>query len=232
MKIDLNKIAIDAGTQARACIDPDTVSDYAERMTEGDVFPPVVIFHDGNHHYIGDGFHRILASARIQAVDIEADIRKGTWDDALWYALGANRENGVRMKRGDVRHAVELALKTWPDKTQQAIADQVGCSQRYVGKVQEELSTCSKLDIPATRTGADGKERPTTYKRREPEQQQQEVKRKPSPPPPRVPSSVGMQYASMAIDALSVIPDDDTEREEALDSVVDWISKNIQGESK
>ncbi len=62
-----------------------------------------------------------------------------------------------------------LALKTWPDKTQQAIAEQVGCSQQYVGRIQDELTTSCKLDIPATRTGADGKERPTTYQRSEPE---------------------------------------------------------------
>jgi len=46
---------------------------------------------------------------------------------------------------------------------QQAIADQVGCSQMHVSRVQKELKHMFKLDMPDTRVGKDGKERPTTY---------------------------------------------------------------------
>lgn len=67
-------------------------------------------------------------------------------------------------------NAVALALQTWPDKTQQAIADQVGCSQGLVHKVKDQLIMHDKLTIPETRVGADGKERPTTYQKKEPEE--------------------------------------------------------------
>lgn len=40
------------------------------------------------------------------------------------------------MTRADKRHAVELALKTWPDRSQTQIARQVGCSQQYVSRVR------------------------------------------------------------------------------------------------
>jgi hypothetical protein len=53
---------------------------------------------------------------------------------------------------------------TIPTKTQEAIAEHVGCSFQYVSKVQGELSTSGKLILPATRKGKDGKERPTQYK--------------------------------------------------------------------
>lgn len=66
--------------------------------------------------------------------------------------------------------AAPRVLKTWPEKTQQEIAEQVGCSQALVHKVKDELITRDKLDLPDTRMGRDGKERPTTYARREPEQ--------------------------------------------------------------
>ena len=52
----------------------------------------------------------------------------GGKDDALWYAMGANKAHGLPMKRGDVKRAVELAVKTWPNKSQQEIAEQVGCA--------------------------------------------------------------------------------------------------------
>lgn len=83
MKVLLEQIEIYAGTQVRQSIDDETVTQYAERMMEGDVFPPVVLFHDGTVYYIGDGFHRVLGSERNGFIDIEADVRKGTQQDAL-----------------------------------------------------------------------------------------------------------------------------------------------------
>ena len=72
------------------------------------------------------------------------------------------------MKRGDVKRAVELAVKTWPNKSQREIAEQIGCSQGTVSKAMAELIPRNKLVIPATRIGADGKSRPTSYATRKP----------------------------------------------------------------
>jgi hypothetical protein len=248
MKVRLDSIEIYAGTQARQSINDERVDIYAERMTEGDIFPPVVLFHDGSVYYLGDGFHRVLASERNGFIDIDAEVHKGTQQDALWYAIGANKANGQAMTKGDLRHAVALALKTWPDKTQQAIADQVGCSRATVQRTQDELVHLNKLEIPETRTGADGKERPTTYQKKDtlediPETQQettpdeageqqeeQEEETQDEKPkrkkPEYAPSSIGLQYAEMAIDSLKQIPKDDCERKEAFELIVKWIKKN------
>jgi len=78
-------------------------------------------------------------------------------------ALGANKTNGKRLERGDVRKAVEVALREWPNKSQQEIAEQVGCNVAYVNRIKQELFTSKKLTLPATRTGKDGKSYPTTY---------------------------------------------------------------------
>lgn len=166
--IAIKSIVIDGGTQARAAINEEVVTEYAERMAQGDKFPPVIVFHDGSRYHLADGFHRTLAAARNKQASIESDVRQGTLDDAVWFALGANRNNGQRLTRADVRHAVELALKRWPDKTQAAIAEQVGCVQQFVSRVQNELTTSGKLTPPSTRKGADGKEYPTTYAKRTP----------------------------------------------------------------
>lgn len=232
MKIKLKDIVLDAGTQARASINPDTVTEYAERMTEGDVFPPVVLFHDGSEYYVGDGFHRILSAERLTFTDIDAEVRKGTAQDALWYALGANRTNGQRMTRGDTRHAVEVALKTWPDKTQQEIAEQVGCGQATVHRIKEELIHVNKLTLPDTRTGKDGKQYPTTYNRKETQQEEEpqdeltEEEEEETPPPKRGRPSMGMQYARIAVLNLEKISKNDTERDQALEHVKGWIDEN------
>lgn len=239
MKVKLCDIEIYAGTQARQSIDNETVTEYAERMMEGDVFPPVVLFNDGNVYYVGDGFHRVLGSERNGFVDIDADVRKGTQQDALWYALAANKTNGRRMTKGDLRHAIALALKTWPDKTQQAIADQVGCSQATVHRVFEDVIHLNNISLPETRTDSIGRQQPTSKPHKQ-ETQQEELpdetgeenyqdeetqdekpKRMKSKPP-----CMGLQFARLAIMDLEKIEKNDTERDEAFNMVRSWIDEN------
>lgn len=138
--VALSKIAFDAGTQVREAISEQTVSDYAERMAEGVEFPPVVVFHDGSRYYLADGFHRALAAQRNKCQAISAMVMPGTLQDALWFALGANRINGQRLTNADKTHAVKIALHTWPTKMQQDIAEQVGCSPSLVSKVAVHIS--------------------------------------------------------------------------------------------
>ena len=58
----------------------------------------------------------------------------------------------------DKKHGIQLALKVWPDRSQRGIADQVGCSQRYVGKVRAQVRTTSHL--PERTIATDGKSYP------------------------------------------------------------------------
>lgn len=134
-RIALTVIAFDAGTQIREAINEPVVSEYAERMAEGVTFPPVVLFHDGTRYYLADGFHRYMAAQRNGFVDMDATVQAGTKEDALWFALGANKANGQRLTERDKQHAVALALAMWPAKMQREIAEQVGCSESLVSKV-------------------------------------------------------------------------------------------------
>lgn len=161
-RIRLADIAFDAGTQIREAISDHVVNEYAERMTEGNEFPPVVLFHDGTRYYMADGFHRGLASTRNGFIDILADVRVGTKEDALWFALGANRANGHRMTDRDKRHAITLALNAWPDKSAGLISQQVGCSVKYVTTIRSEV--CSSSDLPDRVTGKDGKSYPASHR--------------------------------------------------------------------
>lgn len=157
--VALDQIAFDAGTQVRAAINEDVVAQYAERMNAGDVFPAVIVFHDGNRYYLGDGFHRALAAKRNGLTEIPADVRGGTKTDALWFALGANKANGQRLTDADKRAAVLVAVRTFMnDKSQRQIADQIGCSQGFVSQVITRNNVARPERVP----GADGHTYPAT----------------------------------------------------------------------
>jgi len=157
-QIRLADIAVNTGTQIREHINETVVDDYAERMAAGDIFPPITVYHDSSIYHVADGFHRILAAKRNKLAEISADVIAGTKDDALWYALGANRQNGLRLTPGDKRRAIELALKTWPDYSTTRIAEQVGCAFQYVARLKGQVSTSGNL--PSQVTGKDGKSYP------------------------------------------------------------------------
>lgn len=171
MNVTLDSIRHDANTQVRAKIDESVVDTYAEAMKDEALrakFPPIVLFHDGNQHYLADGFHRTLAAQRIGLKEIAAEIRKGTAQDALWFALGANVLHGKQLTREDKRHAIILALKTWPDKSQGQIADQIGCSREWIGEVKRRLEVTSTLPAEPSRViGKDGKSYPASLPKKE-----------------------------------------------------------------
>ena len=158
--LPLDSIVLDAGTQVRAAINLAVVDDYVADLEQGDHFPPVVVFRAEGRDLLADGFHRVHAYRKAGCSQIEADVRPGTIDDSLWFALGANSRHGERLQRGDKRHAIELAYRAWPDASQRRIADHVGCSQAHVGRVRSALKPMFQL--PDRAVGSDGRTRPAT----------------------------------------------------------------------
>jgi uncharacterized ParB-like nuclease family protein len=162
LKLKIDSIQTEAGTQTRAKINEDAVTEYAEAMENGAEFPPVTVFHDGTDYWMADGFHRIMAASRNGFVDIEAEVRKGTKRDALIYALGANTANGLRRTNDDKRRCVEIALKEFPDWSDRRIAEACGVGNQLVGVVRSELQLCDSHSCQTLkRIGRDGKARST-----------------------------------------------------------------------
>jgi len=104
-------------------------------------------------------------------------LSKGQIGLPLWFAIGANRKNGLPRTAVDKHHAIELALIKFPEKTQEQVAQHVGCARSYVSKVANQLVNIHKLTLPAVRKGKDGKSRPTKYKARK------QAKAEETPPP-------------------------------------------------
>lgn len=168
MKLPLDRIRADGGTQTRASMSDEAVADYAEKMLGGEEFPPVVVFHDGDDWHIGDGFHRVEAARRAGLKSVEAEVRKGGMRDALLYgALKANREHaktGVGFRLVDRRRcaAVLLLDSEWGKKSFREIGEAVGLSHNTVKAVAETDELVKLTSSPAKRVGKDGKSRPAS----------------------------------------------------------------------
>ncbi len=231
--MQLSDIRIDGGTQSRERLCEDTVADYSEAMKAGDQFPPIVVFCDGSDNWLADGFHRFHAARKAGLSELQADMRTGTRQDALWHAIGANKANGQRPSRGDVRNAVLLALRTWPEKSLRDIAAQIGCSFNHVGNLRREVCAIAHLNkepTPATVTGRDGKTYPTSKPRRPVvEVAAEEVVRTEEPMTPAQNKAFREQAfnaARSAISRLQEIAETNPFRAEAIHDVENWINFN------
>lgn len=224
-RISLSAIIHDEGTQSRVEISQDTVSDYAQRMAAGDTFPPIVVFHDGNHYFLADGFHRVLSAERIGSTQISADVRKGTKLDAIRYSIGANRSNRLRRTNADKRRCVEMALEHFADQSDNRIADMTGTSQPFVSSIRKQLITVinsTKLQAK-TREGRDGKNYPAPEVK--PPQSQDNAAKPQNQKHERLPKYIpenGMMYAETAVEQLKKIQPLDKQREDAFRMVGEY----------
>ncbi|WP_414660348.1 chromosome partitioning protein ParB [Horticoccus sp. 23ND18S-11] len=161
----LELININGGTQARVQTTDDAIESYADEMSQGAVFPPIVVYYDGATYWLADGFHRFLAARRIERPTISADVFPGGRTDALRHALGANATNGVYRNNADKRKAVAIALEEWPDRANPVLAELCRVSSDLVRRCRMELVQSGKIQQPGTVTGRDGKDYPAQIER-------------------------------------------------------------------
>lgn len=140
--ISLNRVKTDGGTQPRAQLDLMIVADYAEAMKDGAQFPPVILFYDGETHWLADGFHRYRAAEQVGQVDIDADIKQGTRRDAVLFSVGANSSHGLRRTNEDKRRSVMTLLEDdeWRKWSDREIARWAGVSQPFVSTLRPPVT--------------------------------------------------------------------------------------------
>jgi len=147
MKLPLNNIRLDGGTQTRARINEEVIEEYAVDMKAGSAFPPLIVFHDGKNYWLADGFHRWGAAKNLEIDSIECDVRQGTLEDAQWFSYAANRANGMRRTNDDKVRAVKSALRHCKgERGDREISRHVGVTQPTVGKYRTELEASG--DVP------------------------------------------------------------------------------------
>jgi hypothetical protein len=138
----LGQITVDGGTQMRAGLDQDIIDEYAEAMEDCAVFPPVVVFFNGDAYWMGDGFHRYHAAGQAGHTTIKAEVRPGGRRDAQLFACGANVRHGHRRTNDDKRKAVStlLADNEWGEWRNREIARHCGVSEHLVRSLRPSRS--------------------------------------------------------------------------------------------
>jgi hypothetical protein len=138
--IPLSDIAVDAGCQSRAAIDPGTVDDYSDAIRNGTQLPPAIVFHDGTTFWLADGFHRRAAHAKAGSDTMRCDVRTGTRRDAVLYSVSANATHGLPRTSADKRRAVQTLLSDseWGTWSNRQIASACAVSESFVRSVRAD----------------------------------------------------------------------------------------------
>ncbi len=135
-------LRLDGGTQPRAELRPELITEYAEAMAGGDAFPPATAFYDGTSYWLADGFHRVRAAETNKYPEIAADVRQGTRRDAVLFAAGANATHGLRRTNADKRRAVLTLLDDgeWREWSNREIARRCGVDEGLVRSLRPVVS--------------------------------------------------------------------------------------------
>lgn len=167
-KVAIKDIINDGGTQMRASLNFETVSEYAEAMMAGVLFPPITLYYDGETYWLADGFHRLQAWKSIYQVagsagtydpaEVPAIVHAGTRRDAILHAAGANANHGLRRTNEDKRRAVEVLLRDpeWSQWSDRVIAEACAVSNKFVSSLRNKM-TVNGTQSPTERKGADGR---------------------------------------------------------------------------
>ena len=136
------EITLDGEIAARD-LDPDTVTDYRERLAAGDEFQPLQVMRDDNGvNRLWDGWHRLEAARSNGLESVRCEIRKGDKRAAILASAGANATHGLRRSAEDKRRAV-LKLLTdseWVKWSDREIARRCKVSNTFVGEVRSSLT--------------------------------------------------------------------------------------------
>jgi len=143
MKLTVGEILLDAACQPRVEFNGFVVDEYADALSAGVKFPPVVVFKDSDgQHWCADGFHRVAAAEKAGLAEIAVDVRQGEKRDAILFSVGANVSHGLRRTNADKRRAVEVVLsdEEWRGWSDREVARRCAVGADLVGGIRRSLS--------------------------------------------------------------------------------------------
>lgn len=138
-EIPIELIRLDGGTQIRDCKTMQTkIAEYAMAMGEGNQFPPLTVFWDGEAYWLADGFHRlgaynvVMQMLKLPGLDIECEVIEGSRREAIMYACGTNAAHGMPRTVPDKQNAVRTMLT---DPLVALNEDGVPWNDRQIGRI-------------------------------------------------------------------------------------------------
>ncbi len=156
--VAVDDLVLDPNLNLRDRLDDFTVERYAEAW---DRMPPVTVFEVDGRWLLADGFHRHASAIKLNRRTIPAEVREGTFADALDYVSGVNQFHGLPLSRAERRRAVEVKLRLHHDWSDRRLAEELGVGRDLIARVRKQLVEGGQLPASATRVGADGKTYPS-----------------------------------------------------------------------
>lgn len=140
--VPLTSLRVDGGTQHRAEISKESVSDYVDAMKSGVVLPPLLVMFDGKEYWLVDGFHRYHALAKIDELNASCEVRIGTKRDAVVMSWSVNANHGKQRTNKEKREIVKAVLsdKEYKEKKLREIAEVCAVSINLVSEVKQKLT--------------------------------------------------------------------------------------------
>jgi len=189
-KLKLSVIRTDGETQARVSLSQETIKRYADLMADGVEFTPVTVFYDGAEYWLADGFHRYFATKSNGELEIDADVKDGTVEDAILHSFSANGTHGLPRAPEDTRNIVSriLAHPKWKSWTDTTIAKHIHSSPSTVGRIRRSLESEGKVDPKTEKKYIDKHGKESTIKagklgRKKKEKKEEEPQEQPAPQP-------------------------------------------------
>jgi ParB-like nuclease domain len=153
-EVPLDDLVLDPNLNLRDRLDDFTVERYADSWER---LPPITVFEIDGRLLIADGFHRHAAAVMMGKRTIAAEIRTGTFTEALDFVASVNLFHGLPLTRAERRRAVEVKLKLHPDWSDRRMAQELAVSRELVLKIRKQLIESHQIPNLPGRVGADGK---------------------------------------------------------------------------
>ena len=161
-ELALDDLVLDPNLNLRDRLDPEAVERYAEAWGRT---PPVTVVEVQGRYLLADGFHRHAAAVTLKRRTIAAEVRSGTFADALDVASGANLAHGLPLTRPERRRAVEVQVRLHHERSDRRLAEEIGVGRDLVAKVRRQLVDAGQVPAGEGRVGADGKVYPAALPR-------------------------------------------------------------------
>jgi len=153
--INLSDIDVTKSPKIRLYQNAEAVVDYTEAYRRKEDLPPIVVAEkDPGKFILADGHHRVEAARDAGLKKIKAEVIAGGHDAALLFALSANTKHGVQRTGADKRHAIEIALEKFPDRSSRVIAKMCAVDDGTVAKVKRQIKAQDDRDKAAKKLKA------------------------------------------------------------------------------
>ena len=158
--IALTEIVAERQFQARyKGRDDEHVKDLAEAYEGPDAHQipdPVVFLITGKGYCLVDGFHRFEALCKLGRKTATFLVKSGTVKDAIFYAVGANADHGMKRTNKDKRRAIEEGHKNDPKMSNRELAKLCRVSHTLVSEVRSEMTELEEDEKPNSGNSATG----------------------------------------------------------------------------